>query len=414
MITEGTAWFFLSMAWNNLRRNRRRTLSILTAIGIGVSMIVITNGITGGITANMSDSLVNQIDGHIRIMHRDYKKFFLSDQEKILIRDYRALAGEVMQIPHVRAVMPRVMTGGLIGKDDKSATFFSFSSDLATLKTVLPDYGKNLVAGELLSESDPDGVLVGHALAKSLGLNLGDELVLLSKTVHGEESNALVHVRGVVTFPPDSVLEQSLLFTGLGKTLRDNLFDLGEDTTQLVVRLDDTKNVPKVEAELTRLFEARGLPWQVTPWYDNAVYSRIVGMFGGIGKLISIILVLMVGVITSNALLMAFFERIREIGTLRAIGMRKLDIYRLLYAESAIVGIGGALIGLTVGVALVLFGAHLGIPLGGIVNQEVRPVLDVSVLALSVAAPIVCIAVAAVIPIRAVSRLNVIESLNYR
>ena len=405
--------FFLEMAWNNLLRNRRRTLSILAAIAIGVSMVVLTNGVTGGISANMSDSLVNQVDGHLRIQHRDYKKYFITDQEKILIRDYRALTTEVMKNSHVRAVMPRVMMGGLIGKDDKSTTFFGFGSDLATLSTVLPDYGKNLVAGKLLSADDPDGVLVGRALAKSLGLNLGDELVLLSKTVHGEDSNALVHVRGVVTFPPDELLEKILIFTGLETTLKENLLDLGDGATQLVVRIDDINNVADVEAALNRQFEAQGMPWRVTPWYDNAVYSRVVGMFGGIGKLISIILVLMVGVVTSNALLMAFFERIREIGTLRAIGMRKLDIYRLLYTEAALVGIGGALLGLTAGVALVMLGRYTGIPLGGIVNQEIHPVLNVVSLAISVAAPLVCIVIAAAIPIRAVSRMSVIASLNY-
>lgn len=404
---------FLDIAWNNLRRNRRRTLSTLAAIGVGVSMVVFVNGVTAGISASMSDALVNQIDGHVRIQHRDYKKYFLAEQEKILIRDYRELAAEVMKNPHVRAVMPRVMTGGLLGSNDKSTTFFAFASDLATLPTVLPDYGKNLVAGQLLSESDPDGVLVGRGLAKSLKLNIGDELVLLSKTVHGEESNALVHVRGVVTFPPDEVLEQSLLFTTLGKMVKDNLLDLGDGAAQLVVRIDDTKNVPAVEAELNHYFESRGMPWRVTPWYDNEVYSRIVGMFEGVSRLISIILILMVGVVTSNALLMTFFERIREIGTLRAIGMNKVDVFRLLYTESAIVGIGGALLGLAFGVTLVLFGRHIGIPLGGIVNQVVHPALNASSLMVSVAAPIACIVIAAFIPIHAATRMSVIASLNY-
>ena len=69
-------------------------------------------------------------------------------------------------------------------------------------------------------------------------------------------------------------------------------------------------------------------------------------MFNGIGGLIMVILTLMVGVITSNALLMTFFERIREIGTLRAIGMQKIQVYQLLYTESAIIGVLGALAGL--------------------------------------------------------------------
>lgn len=404
---------FLDIAWNNLRRNRRRTLSTLAAIAVGVSMVVFVNGVTQGISANMSDALVNQIDGHLRIQHRDYKKYFITDQEKILIRDYRVLAAEVMKNSHVQAVMPRVAMGGLMGKDDKSTTFFGFASDLTTLTTVLPDYGKNLVDGQLLSASDPDGVLVGRALAKSLKLNLGDELVLLSKTAQGENSNALVHVRGVVTFPPDEVLEQSLVFTTLGSMLKNTLLDIGDGATQLVVRIDDTKNVPAVEAELNRYFEANGMPWRVAPWYENEVYGRTVGMFDGIGRLISIILILMVGVVTSNALLMTFFERIREIGTLRAIGMNKSEVYQLLYTESAMIGFGGVLLGLAFGIALVLLGRAIGIPIGGIVNQEVHPVLNAASLLVSAAAPIICIIIVAIIPIRAATRMSVIESLSY-
>lgn len=405
---------FLKIAWGNLLRNRRRTLSTLTAVGVGVSMIVITNGFTDGLSASMSDSLVNQIDGHLHIEHRDYKKFSISDQEKILIKDYRSLALEVKKNPHVRAVMPRVVTGGLIGKDDKSTTFFGTVSDLATLNTVLPDYGKNLTRGELLAANDPDGILVGRALAKSLGLNIGDELVLLSKTVHGEQSNALVHVRGVVTFPQDPVVEQSLIVAAMGKQLSDNLLDLGNGATQLMVRLDDIANVPVVAAELEHRFNEQGLPWRVVPWYESKSYSQMVGMFNGISKVIMIVLVLMVGVITSNALLMAFFERIREIGTLRAIGMRKTEVYRLLYTESAIVGVLGTLAGLAFGAACVLVGWKVGVPVGGFVNQEVHPTLGVVSLIASVAAPIVAIVVAATVPILAASRMSVIESLNYQ
>lgn len=404
---------YLNIAWSNLLRNRRRTLSTLAAISVGVSMIVFTNSFTDGISANMSDSIINQIDGHLRIQHRDYKKFYITDQEKILISDYRTLASAVAKIPHVRTVMPRVMLGGLMGKDDKSTTFFGMASDLATLNTVLPDYGKDLVAGKLLSDQDPDGVIIGQALAKSLNVSVGDELVLLSKTVHGDQSNALVHVRGITTFPTDYVVEQSLILGGLGKTLKEDLLDIGEGATQLVVRLDDTDNVAEVERSLNQYFERNHMPWQVTPWSENPVYSRVVGMFNGIGGFIMFVLTLMVGVITSNALLMAFFERIREIGTLRAIGMRKAGVYQLLYIESAIVGAVGTMSGLILGMAATAIAWYVGIPVG-LVGQIIHPVLNSTSMLVSATAPIICIVVAAAIPIRAAVRMSVIESLNYQ
>lgn len=404
---------YISIAWQNLLRNRRRTLSTLAAISIGVAMVVFTNGFTNGISANMSNSIINQIDGHLRIEHKDHKKFFITDQEKILIDDYRPLAAKIMSMPHVQAVMPRIMLGGLIGAGDKSSTFFGTASDLAMLPKVLPDYGINLRSGQLLSSQDPNGILLGEALANSLKVKVGDELVVLSKTVHGDQSNTLVHVRGTVTFPTDYVVEQSLFMSGLDKGIADNLLDLGNGATQLLVRVDDTANVEQTAAALEHYFTENKLPWHVTPWFENPAFNRIVGVFNGIGALVMFLLIMMVGIITSNALLMTFFERMREIGTLRAIGMNRLQVSLLLYIESAMIGATGATGGLLLGMLMVGLARLTGIPLG-LIGQSILPVLKASSLLLSTLVPVMFIMIAAAIPIRATNRMSVIDSLNYQ
>jgi putative ABC transport system permease protein len=381
---------------------------------MGTALVLLTSATTGGIIGNLSDSLLRQTSGHLTIQHRDYPNYFLTDPEKILIPDPSRLRVQLSENVHVRSMMPRVVMGGLLAKDERTTAFLGFASDVETLPAVLPDYGQNLIAGQLLSEKDPGGILVGQSLARSLGLFVGDEVVLLSKTVHGEESNALAHVRGILTFPSDPVLEQSLVFTSLGKPIREDLLDLGSAATRLVVRLDDAKNVPQVEKELARRFRLEGSPWRVIPWYDDRTFSQMVGMFSGLGRLIMLILAAMVGLVTSNSLLMSFFERIREIGTLRAIGMPTRQVYRLLYTEALIVGASGIGIGTVIGGAAVAVAHHVGIPIGGIVNQLVRPTLSVAGLALSIGAPLVCILVAAFLPIRSAVRMTVIDSLNHQ
>jgi len=404
---------FTRIAWNNLLRNRRRTLSTLMAISIGVAMIVFTNGFTDGTSADMSGLIINQIDGHLRIEHKDHKKFFITDQEKILINDYGQLAAQVMKMPHVQAVSPRIMIGGLVGVGDKSTTFFGSALDFKTLNQVLPEYGKNLKVGKLLSSDDPEGVVVGQALAKSLKVTVGDELVLLSKTIHGDQSNTLVHIRGIITFPNDYEAEQSLILAGMGKGISENLLDLGNGTTQLLIRIDDTDNVLEVERDLGQYFEKNNMPWKVVAWYENPVFNRVVGVLNGIGVAITFVLTLMVGIITSNALLMAFFERIREIGTMRAIGMNKVQVSTLLYIESAMVGVVGAIGGLLLGIAAVAVARHIGIPFG-LIGQSISPTIKIDSLIAAAVAPIVCIVIAAAIPIRAASRMSVIESLSYQ
>lgn len=401
------------IAWNNLLRNRRRTLSTIVAISVGVAMIVLTNALTNGISSNMSNSIIQQIDGHLRIEHRDYKKFFITDQEKILILDAPGLAEKIKTLPHVRDVMPRMMLGGLIGMGDKSSTFLGVAYDVRTLPQVLPDYGVHLQAGKLLDAADPAGIVLGKALADSLKIKLGDELVLLSKTVHGDQSNTLVHARGIVTFPTDYVVEQSLILTGLDTVIGDNLLDRGDSATQLIVRVDDTANVAQASAAIEQYLAERGLPWHVVPWYENAAFGRIVGAFNGIGGLIMFILVLMVGIITSNALLMTFFERMREIGSMRAIGMNQMQVSRLLYVESIMVAVLGAISGLLLGLILTAIANSIGIPLG-LIGQNIYPVIQLKMILISTLVPIFFIVLAAYIPIREANKLSVVEALNYQ
>ena len=405
--------YFLQIAWSNVLRNRRRSLSMLSVVTLGVGIIVFTNNFTHGVSSSMSSSIINQIDGHIRIQHKDYSKYYIADQEKVLLADWRGVAQDVAKIPHVRRVMPRVMMGGLIGKDDKTTTFFGMASGIPDLPTVLPDYAINLVSGHPLSTNDPGGVLLGNALARSLSVKVGDELVLLSKTVRGDQSNALVHVRGIIIYPSDDQVEQSLLMSGLDKPMADDLLELESGATQLVLRLDDEARVPEVTKALHALFAARGLPWNVIPWNENPMYARAVGMFNGIGMFITFVLVVMVGVITSNALLMAFFERIREIGTLRAVGMAIGQVKTLLYLESLLVGLLGALGGLVLGVGMTAITGGIGIPLG-ISGQSVHPQLGLASVLVSTLAPVICIVLAATMPIRAATRMSVTDALNHQ
>ncbi|HET7865276.1 MAG TPA: FtsX-like permease family protein [Burkholderiaceae bacterium] len=376
-------------------------------------MIVFTNSFTAGISTNMASSVTNQIDGHLRIQHKDFKRYFIADQERILLNGWRDVAADIGKLPHVKAVMPRLLIGGLAGKDDRTSTFFGSASELSLLDTVLPDYAIHLVDGKPLSPDDPDGVLLGESMARDLRVKVGDELVLLSKTVSGDQSSTLVHVRGITQYPSDHVAEQSLILTGLGTAVREQLLDLGDGTGQLVVRLDDPGKLPATIAAIDDMLAKRGLPWQVVPWYENALYARMVALFGGIGALVTAVLAVMVAVITSNSLLMAFFERIREIGTLRAVGMTRLNVGVLLYLESALLGCVGTGAGLLIGVVATLVLGRAGIPVG-LLGQDVRPAVQPMALAVSVLVPMACIAMAAALPIRSATRMSVIEAINHQ
>ncbi|MBI5192781.1 MAG: ABC transporter permease [Nitrospirae bacterium] len=107
---------FLQIAWNNLIRNRRRTVVTLIAIIVGIAMMVFTNGFNAGMASQWAGSLINESDGHLSIHYAGFYKFGISDREKVFIENPQPLIAELRRNSHVKSVMPRVALAGLIGQ----------------------------------------------------------------------------------------------------------------------------------------------------------------------------------------------------------------------------------------------------------------------------------------------------------
>lgn len=404
---------FLQIAWSNLLRNRRRTIVTLCAMFIGIAVMVFTNGFNAGMAQQWGNSLINEQDSHLQIHHKDFYTYGISDRQLVLMNDPAALIAELRQNPHVVAVMPRISLVGLMGTEEQSTAFYGAMSDLATLNAVLPDHANQVVKGQALSADDPNGVLVGQALAQRLGLGIGDDIVLLSTTIYGDQSSALVHIRGLVQLKNDLDAENTLLVGGLSDEIRTDLLDITAEATELLVRLDDTKNTRDVTAWINQRFAARGAPWLAKPWYDEERFRFLTGIFGGIGIVVTIILSLIVSFIISNTLLMAIFERIREVGSMRALGMENGQVYRLLYLEYLLLAGLGGLIGLAAGCVLIFIAQRTGVSISDGIFTGVRPVLAWSNLVMSFCVPLGVAAAVALFPIRSSCRMSVVESLNY-
>lgn len=404
---------FFRIAWSNLIRNRRRTIVTLMAIVVGIAMMVFTKGFNAGMVSQWGNSLIDEADGHLKIHHLDFYKFGISDREKVFIENPQRLVAEVRRNPHVRAVMSRTALAGLIGRNESSTTFYGAVNDLAQIDAVLPDHGKLVAEGQPLSVDDPNGVLIGRGLAKSLGARVGDELVILSSTIQGNQSSTLVHVRGLIRIRDNPRAEQSVLLGGLSDEMRVDLLDSGAGTTELVVRLDAEQNVKEVADSLNRSFAAQGAPWIAEPWYSNREFSFLTAIFKGIGITVTIILSLIVSFIISNAMLMSIFERIREVGSIRAIGAEKRQIYGLFYLEYLVMTSLGGLIGLAAGSLLIGLGQYTGISISDGIFAGVRPVLEIENLLISFLVPLGVAAVAVFFPIRSSCRMSIVDSLSY-
>lgn len=406
---------FQRIAFSNLGRNRRRTLSTLLAIVVGISIIVFVNGFSDGLSGAWSADLINTWRGHLKVRHVEFSQHSVNDPEKIIITDPEGVKAHLLNNPHIQGIMPRVSIGGLLGQEDKSTTFYGAAYDVSVIDEVLPNHGKFVAEGRPLTPEDPLGAVLGKALAESLNVKIGDELVIISRTIYSESSAAVVIIRGLLSIPNNLDLERNLLLTDI-EQMRTDLLDMEGSAMELVVRIDDEKNLAEVVQWINNYFVERGMPWEATPWHDDKQFQQVIGIFNSIALIVAVIISLLVGAIISQSLLMAIAERIREIGSLRAIGTGKSDIYKIFYWESVIIIIGGATFGVLLGIGVILIMSNIGIPLktGSGQASQIYPTIQLTSLFISAGIPAFFSLVAVWFPIKSSCKMEIVDALNYR
>lgn len=401
---------FFPIALSNLIRHRQRTTSTILSSAFGIAMMVFTNGFNDGFSKQWVDYLIDQTEGHLVVRHYDFLRYGTADLEKIYIENPEPLITKILENEHVVDVMPRVLIGGIIGQDTSSNTFFGWADGLEKIDTVLPKHSRKVVSGNPLSKDDPNGVVLGKGLAKSLGAEVGDELVILSNSIYGDMSSTLVHIRGLLE---DDIadIESNFMWGGLSPEVRQDLLDIEGGATTLVVRIKNMQHVAAVVDSLNAYFIKTKQPWTAVPWYANEDFQSVTAMFSAIGNVIMFILSFVVGFILSNAMMVSIYDRIREIGTMRAIGFKKHQLFQIFYCEFFLLMLVGCSAGFLIGAVSIAITHATGIPLLEGLVDDVRPILTINNLIISFTIPCFFSALAVFFPIRSVNKLTITETL---
>ncbi len=406
---------FIPIAWSNLFRNSRRTISTLLAFLIGVSMIVFVNGFNTGLQDEWANGLIDGWNGHFSIRHKHYDDNASTEMEKIYIENPAAIERELRKNPHITGVMASTQYGGLIGQENKSTTFIAMASDVSVRDSVLPTNGEMIVEGENLKPGDPQGAILGKLLAKSLDVKIGDELVVLSNSIYAEQTAIVIQVRGLLRIPGAQDIEKMIAMMDIDQVQHD-LLDMGEGATELVVRIDNSDNLESVITWVNKHFESQGQPWVAVPWYTDKMFQQVTGMFNAIGFAIWVILLIIVCIVIFITLLMSTLERVREIGTLRAIGTEKIQVYMIFYFEAMIISVVGIILGLIFGSIFIFITAKTGISIPASEGEliSVFPKLQFSNLFFTPIVLLAFIQIAVLFPIISSCKMDVIDALNYR
>lgn len=335
------------MAFRNVLRNTRR--SILTAVGIiiAVMLIIYAQALFTGMIDNMIENTARIKSGHIRIVTPEYlRREKLSPLAEALYVTPE-LQEMIEQTPEVQAYTYHIPFGVLLSKDGRSKPAFGNAIDVNREKGFLDlSQDKYLVEGSYLEPGD-DAILIGKGLAEELGFSVGDSLVIITSTAYGSPSGMNLTVKGIVGLGQANV-DDNAFYIPLAAA--QQLLDLEGRAAEVLVLLETRDDADKVASTWqSQAGDAMGLDF--VPWQQDSVLGMLKVVFQVYWVIYAIILLIASATII-NTMLMAVFERIKEIGILKAMGMRGNRILWLLTSEASMIGLFGAVIGAVLGVVL--------------------------------------------------------------
>jgi putative ABC transport system permease protein len=307
----------------------------------------------------------------------------------------------------------RVDFMGLLSNGDKSVIFLGTGVEPEKEKAL--GYETELLSGaSLTSEGGRFQVMLATGLARSLKSNVGDTLTLMSTTTEGALNAIDVAVVGIFS---TGITEYDERAIRVPLPVAQKLLDT-EKVSKLVVGLAQTSDTDRLHDLLMSRLSSAGYPLEIRRWYEMATfYQAVVRMFGAIFRILGTIIFVLVVLSSSNTMLMAVFERVREIGTLMAFGTTRLKILSIFVIEGTFMGILGGVLGSVVGFFTIkaMNRAHLVLPTPPgntrpfLITIPLVPGIFVGVFLLMIATMVV----ASLLPAWRASRLKIVDALNH-
>jgi putative ABC transport system permease protein len=359
----------LTLALRNLFRHRRRTALTVSALMLGISLMVLGRAWTAAMEQAVVEPAKNATLGHIEVFAKDaaaeeggHVSFVVPQNNYRLLPAPRALVSRVLrEEPRLESGLSRLVVGTLLSKGDVSTEAILIGIDPDARAAVYPAVelreGRHFAAGE-----NPGGILLNRGVARKLGARVGDELVALGTASDGRITAARLRVTGIWMVKGLEAYEWAACYTDLGAV--QQLLDVPDQAGVLVFRQRSRGAAAGPIADaLNARFQREGIPAEAYTWEEMGgpfIGGVLVTRF--IASITDVVMALIVAAGVMNTALMAVFERTREVGTFRAVGARRRRILEIFLAEAAFLGLAGALGGALFGALFVLFFSRQGIP----------------------------------------------------
>ena len=313
------------LAWRNLWRNYRRTLIMLAAITVGVWAMIFMTALMRGMVDEMVKDGISKLPGQVQIHNPEYRN------DPSIANSMDPPSGKLLSVlkqPEVIDWSARVRVPAVVSSERDNRGVMLVGVDPETDLPITGLAGK-VTAGRFLKDKDDTGLVVGAALLKRLDTGLGKRVVVMSQDPDNNIADRGFHIVGLYTATIESEEENTIY---AARNTVQKMLKMGNRISEIAVLGKDYHNAE----QLAGMIKAAAPPSvEVLSWQKlNPYLGSMLKVMNGFVLVWIVVVFLALSFGLANTLIMAVFERVREIGLMLALGMRPDNILYQFMLES--------------------------------------------------------------------------------
>jgi putative ABC transport system permease protein len=335
---------YMRLAWRNVWRHRRRTIIIVVAMGLGLAFMMIYDGLMDGFNQAIYGNAIRVLGGNIQIHAAGYREKV--DSNPLLpLADAAAVVQAAQSDPNVVAATRRIATGGLTSNHEGAFPISIWGID-PEAEAPVSLIAQHIADGRYLTSDDRDAALIGRGLAEEMQVKVGDRITITGSDIHKQNRQRPMTVVGIYDIGLPSN-EKKTVYISLPEA--QELYGLPGQSTEVDVTLKKVGQEAAVVAALSPKLPG----YEVESWEKNyPELQTAVGNKNAVMTIFGIIIIVIAAIGILNLLLMAVYERTREIGLLGAIGLKPRQIAFLFLLEGTLIGVVGVAAGIAFGLVI--------------------------------------------------------------
>ncbi len=396
--------FIFKLSFKNIFRNHRRTFLTSLGITVAVAATIFGKSFIDGEYIPIIQNISDMETGHIKIVKREYK-----NKERMMpvnyTIDYIDLENKMKDLKDVKLIRPRIKFGTLIAKGDQEVDgVIGFSVLPEREQDFLLLKGKDLKRGE---------IIVSKKFAQKMGIGKGDTLILITQTIYGYLNGISLIVSDFYETDIDYIASNIVFLN-----LRDAQNLLSMDSTkacELLIYCKDLNSSLKVSGKIKKI-----LPddYFLSNWQEGESILSLLKVSFSVMTLVFLVMFFLASIAIINTMVMSLYERKKEIGMMKALGLKSGKIFLIFFLETTIIGFIGTFLGIIFGVTITYIFSKVGFDYSNAlkniqipIKPIIYPVLSITNIILGFALGIVTSSLSSLFLLKRVKVVNPVEIL---